>query len=87
MIKEGLNINAVEFIPKKISDWYEIKIKEFELNNSYIFDDDNFLYKREIKRMNKILKERKDTNYIFNLYSNGVLVERKNFESKISKLK
>lgn len=84
----GLNINAKEFIPKEINDWYETKIKEFEINNAYIFDDDdNFLYKREIKRVNKILKERKDTCHIFMLYSNGSLIKKKSFESKLSKLK
>lgn len=83
----GLNINATEFVPKEINDWYEKKIKEFEINNSYIFDDDDkFLYKREIKKLNKSLKERKDMHHIFKLYSNGFLIKKKNFQSKVSKL-
>lgn len=84
----GLNIMAPEFIPKELNDWYEKKIQEFEMNNAYIFDDDDdFLYKREIKKLNKILKERKDTKHVFKLYSNGCIIKKKNFESKLSKLK
>jgi hypothetical protein len=83
-----LNINACEFIPESVKrdeEWYNEKVREFEVMNKYIFDDDEYMLNRDRRRMRERLRERRW--YIYMLRSDGIRVSRREYEMSESKLR
>jgi hypothetical protein len=83
-----LNINACEFVPVRVKleeEWYEKKLREFEVMNKYIFEDDDYMLNRERKRVRDML--RKSRWHIYMLRSDGIRMSRREYEMSESKLR